>query len=74
MAGNVAEWVADWHLRGYYQAAPEKNPTGPDSGDGRVLRGGSWRSDPRFLRTSYRDLWHPEGTHPKIGFRCAMDG
>jgi formylglycine-generating enzyme required for sulfatase activity len=40
MAGNAAEWVADWYDRDYYQNSPKKNPTGPAQGEKRVLRGG----------------------------------
>jgi len=42
MAGIVWEWVADWYDADYYQNSPAQNPTGPDSGTYRVLRGGSW--------------------------------
>ena len=45
MAGNAAEWVADWYVRDYYLKSPGKNPSGPATGEKRVLRGGSWVSN-----------------------------
>jgi len=44
MAGNVAEWVADWLDAQYYKRSPERNPTGPSSGQYRVVRGAAWAS------------------------------
>lgn len=72
MAGNAAEWVADWYEREYYQKSPEKNPTGPSQGDKRVLRGGSWADLPAALRVTARFSAEPEFEDRTIGFRCAM--
>jgi formylglycine-generating enzyme required for sulfatase activity/uncharacterized caspase-like protein len=71
MAGNVAEWVADWFGKDYYQRSPLRNPTGPDSGTRRVLRGGSWSFSPRVLRSANRLDGSPDGRDNNLGFRCA---
>lgn len=72
MAGNAAEWVADWYDRDYYQNSPKKNPTGPAQGEKRVLRGGSWADLPLSLRVTARVSAEPEYEERTIGFRCAM--
>ncbi len=72
MAGNVWEWVADWYGSNYYSSSPAENPTGPDSGTGKVLRGGSWNFDVPGLRTSYRLSKDPTYTAPDAGFRCVL--
>jgi formylglycine-generating enzyme required for sulfatase activity len=70
MGGNVREWVADWYLPDYYSNAPDRNPQGPKSGEGRVLRGGSWRSDISVSRPTYRLWYSPDTKDEYIGFRC----
>jgi iron(II)-dependent oxidoreductase len=40
----------------------------------RVLRGGSWATDPLAARTSFRNWELPERRHLFAGFRCARDG
>ena len=59
MAGNVWEWVADWHDEKYYANLPARNPQGPDSGLLRVLRGGSWFDDRWNVRAAVRTALNP---------------
>ena len=74
MAGNAWEWVADGYEASYYNASPERDPTGPGSGGLRVLRGGSWYDDPVGLRASDRSGGQPGGERRSdIGFRCARE-
>ena len=73
MSGNAAEWVADWYDRYYYEDSPEKNPKGPEKGDRKVLRGGSWEDEPRNIRVTSRATAEPEFSDLTIGFRCAKD-
>jgi sulfatase modifying factor 1 len=64
MAGNVEEWVAD-----PYSTVLMEGVSMPDSR--RVVRGGSYASDPRELRTSRRGKAPPGLRTPTLGFRCA---
>jgi formylglycine-generating enzyme required for sulfatase activity len=74
MHGNVWEWCEDdWHEN--YQGAPNEGNAWTDAPRGvtRVLRGGSWYSNPRNCCSTNRDMNTPDYTMNDIGFRCARD-
>ncbi len=72
MAGNVWEWTGDWYGLDYYKQSPASNPSGPDTGTRRVLRGGSWNFDTPGLRTTYRLSKAPDFVYADTGFRCVL--
>ncbi|HNT28342.1 MAG TPA: SUMF1/EgtB/PvdO family nonheme iron enzyme, partial [bacterium] len=73
MIGNVWEWVNDWYSSDYYASSPTNDPSGPEIGDGRVLRGGSWRNgyDYYLFRASCRNYDGAVSSFNNYGFRCA---
>jgi formylglycine-generating enzyme required for sulfatase activity len=70
MAGNVWEWVSDWYAKEYPRVSAV-NPKGPDEGDIRVLRGGSYESPGVRVRGTARNAAFPGMRETYIGFRCA---
>ena len=74
MAGNVSEWCNDWHDSYYYTRSPYSNPTGPESGVKRVLRGGYFGSGVTGCRTTFRNsMGDPKYGSNYIGFRVVKD-
>ena len=71
MHGNAWQWCADWYGAEYYAKSPVADPTGPDSGDGRVLRGGSWAVAPSGARSAVRYGTSPGNLNLATGFRVA---
>jgi formylglycine-generating enzyme len=71
MHGNAWQWCADWYGPEYYAASPVDDPAGTDSGNGRVLRGGSWGSRPFIARSAVRSGGAPGDRVDSTGFRVA---
>ena len=69
MHGNVWEWCQDRY--GRYPSSAQVDPSGPDSGYSRVLRGGSWYGSPGTLRSAYRVRNWPDDRGINYGFRVA---
>jgi formylglycine-generating enzyme required for sulfatase activity len=70
MIGNVAEWCSDWY--GYYPIGSMTDPTGPNSGSFRVLRGGSWNDVAWFAHSALRFKRVPGSRNNNLGFRPAL--
>jgi sulfatase modifying factor 1 len=70
MHGNVWEWCHDWY--GDYPAGAAKDPTGPATGTGRVLRGGCWCNLGRYCRAPDRNGYGPGCRDDDIGFRVVL--
>jgi len=71
MIGNAWEWCSDWYGEDYYANSPEHDPTGPNSGSGRVRRGGSWDDPAGSCRSAPRGGDSPESRSSYLGFRLA---
>ena len=69
VTGNVFEWCSDWHSDLYYSMSPTQDPRGPETGDQRVIRGGSFVVNANLNRISYRDGSDPTMGGFGIGFR-----
>jgi sulfatase modifying factor 1 len=74
VAGNAAEWVADYFDPTYYRTSTEtRAPKGPERGRERVVRGGSYRDPSHLVRVSARRAKLPTEVDSTIGVRCAAD-
>lgn len=71
LAGNIAEYVADYYAADYYATSPTMDPTGPATGTKRVRRGGGFGGSAAWITTFVRVSVGNGAAKPHIGFRCA---
>ena len=73
MHGNVWEWVQDCYVGSYKGAPSDGSAVGSASDENcrRVVRGGSWTSTPKNLRSAIRHYYFPGNQHYDSGFRLA---
>ena len=72
MHGNVEEWCWNWHES--YEGRRDirqQDPIGPSEGEGRVTRGGSWRTMESACGSSSWNAIRPTFRVSYLGFRCA---
>lgn len=67
MSGNVYEWCNDWY--GNYSTENQTNPTGPETGDSKVIKGGAWNTWSDACKITSRDQADPAISSNNIGFR-----
>jgi formylglycine-generating enzyme required for sulfatase activity len=71
MHGNVWEWTNDWY--GPYDPRQENDPRGPEAGQRKVIRGGSWHFDADSARCAIRYTHTPQDKGSSLGFRVVGD-
>lgn len=70
---NVHEWCSDWYQPAYYSISPDHNPKGPECGQRRVSRGGSWRHHIKVTRCAARSSIPPQFHYADYGFRVTCE-
>ena len=70
MHGNVWELTSD--IYGEFTSTSQTNPTGVESGDGKVMKGGSYSFNDHFLRSARRGQTSSNGKSPEVGFRICF--
>ncbi len=71
MGGGVAQWVADCYHRDFAGAPSDGSAWVGGDCFTHVLKGGSWRNDPSYVRPASRDQYDTAVRYPTHGFRVA---
>jgi formylglycine-generating enzyme required for sulfatase activity len=72
ISGNVWEWCNDWYDRNYYRVSVKNDPTGPQTGTERIVRGGASTSHYYFSQSGTRSSLRPDQYNPFTGFRTVL--
>jgi formylglycine-generating enzyme required for sulfatase activity len=71
--GNLGEWCKDRFAANYYAVSPEADPRGPEAGDERVYRGGTFRTGPFYSRSAARFSGKPTYGGPSCAIRVVVE-
>lgn len=76
VAGNVWEWCHDWFSADFHVTGPREDPVGPEVGERKVIRGGSFLCHDSYCnryRVGARTANTPDSSTGNMGFRCVRD-
>lgn len=76
VSGNVWEWCSDWFSKSIHSRGGRVNPQGPESGDTKIMRGGSYLCHVSYCnryRVAARTSNTPDSSSGHLGFRCVVN-